>query len=121
MKKIVGAILTVWTSQKLWMTLTGITILYAIYWRSVNYLYSFALPEQITALVSLYQTCMYGVVAAILGFLGITGVVSLSRTSTDLVQQVASHVFERKESKSEEIKTTRTEGGAKAFCEGTDE
>lgn len=117
--KIATAILATWTSRKLWTTLIGVIIVYGLYRDSVMLLWSFSTPESIVAFNSMYQTAMICITAIVATYCGVDGFKDmLKRNVTDVGQQIVDNVFHKEESKSEQIITVRTEGGAKAFDEG---
>ncbi len=84
-------------SKKLWMTLFAIVVLWAAYWKEIDYLYSFTDPNQITAFVSLTRDFMIAFTAVVLAFCGIEGVVSWKHGTESVVNQAASFVRETRE------------------------
>lgn len=82
-------------SKKLWMTIFGLSVLWLAYWKQVDYLYSFTQPEQITAFVGITRDFMVAFTAAVMGFLGIEGIVSWKHGTESVVNQAASHISEK--------------------------
>lgn len=69
------SILSVWVSRKLWMTVFSTLIIYGTYWHSVNHLYSFDRPEQISALSTMY-----------IAMLSVLGVIVATYLGTNAIQ-----------------------------------
>lgn len=87
-------------SKKFWMTVFGLAVLWLAYWREVNYLYSFAqYPQEmanllIPAFIGLTRDFMVAFTAAVLGYLGIDGVVSWKHGTESILNQTASTITE---------------------------
>lgn len=102
----------VWGSRKLWMTAFVLCVLWAAYWKQVDYLYSFGTyadplsGQMITAYVSITRDFMVAFTSALLGYLGINGVVQWRHGTQSVVQQVSEAVT-RKEDITETIDETR--------------
>lgn len=97
MKKVIAALLALWSSRKLWMTIFGVGVLYAIYRDSVYLLGQFPRPEQVVAFESLYQTAMYGIVTIVVGYTGFSTLQGFTRNTTSTALNVAQNLFSRHE------------------------
>lgn len=102
--------------QRMALSVFGITIITIKWVWGMIYLYT--LPPHAMAAAASSNTNSDYAISVIVIFM-ISGKIFMdwkNNTASTVVEQ-ASHVFERHEDKSEQIITTRTEGGAKAFAE----
>lgn len=96
--KLLAALIGLWSSRKLWMTIFGICILYGIYWHSVYWLRT--LPfEYVAAYESMYQTMMYGVVTIVVGYTGFSALQGFTRNASSTALNVAQNLFSKSEEK----------------------
>lgn len=66
--KIVIAMFSPWTSNRLWLAIVSILILMNFFWVGVYYLYS--IPEShVAAFDSMFQTIAWGIVTVVVGFI----------------------------------------------------
>jgi len=86
-------------SRKFVMTVFGLLTLWLVYWQQVDYLYSFIgqPPEIVAAYVSITRDFMLAFTAAVLGYLGVNGVVSWRHNTESVLSQVASTHTEKRE------------------------
>lgn len=66
--KIFLAMITPWTSQRLWLAITCILTLVSLFWTAVYYLYSIP-PTHVAAFDSMFQTIAWGVVVVVVGYI----------------------------------------------------
>lgn len=85
----IRVLLASFASRKFVMTVFGLSCLWVVYWRQVNYLYSFAgmSPEIVAAFVSITRDFMVAFTAAILAYLGVNGVVSWRHSTESVLSQ----------------------------------
>lgn len=97
-------------SKKLWMTVFGLAALWFAYWKEINYLYSFAeYPESIAsilipAFIGLTRDFMVAFTAAVLGYLGIDGVVSWKHGTESILNEASSTISENLNKKEDTTK-----------------
>lgn len=102
--------------QRLALSLLGITILAGIWRWAVWHLY--ALPEHsISAYASITNNTMYAVATIVVFFISGKMLFDWKNQTTSTIVDQASHIFEKREEKIEQVITMRTEGGAKAFAD----
>lgn len=74
--KLVGAIgmamLSPFTSRKLWMTLIGLMVVNGLYWTSVWYLYSFTEQWKAELFYKMFASTAWTTMGIIFGYLGLT-------------------------------------------------
>lgn len=101
-------------SRKLWATIFSLILLWVMYWRQVEYLYSFATyPDQmagvlIPAFLALTRDVMVCFTAVIGAFLGIQGLVQWKH-GTESVISHATEFIQEKRDENVNIKEERTE------------
>lgn len=66
--KIFLAMITPWTSQRLWLAITCILTLVSLFWTAVFYLYSIP-ATHVAAFDSMFQTIAWGVVVVVVGYI----------------------------------------------------
>jgi hypothetical protein len=93
------------------MTLFGLAALWLVYWKQVDYLYSFIgqAPEIVAAYVSITRDFMLAFTAAVLAYLGVNGVVAWKHNTDSVLSQVAQGITEKRES----IERTITDAAAR--------
>lgn len=114
---ILKAILSTWSSRKLWMTLIVASILWAAYHITARWIWIYAtgseqdIPhavEAITALTVIYQVFFYALAGMLASYLGATGMVEMRQGS---VVQTAIEAVSRKIDKTENVKMEITNEG----------
>lgn len=117
--QILLAIITPWTSRKLWLAVIALFFLVSFFWTSVWYLYSFTEPAHIVAFNSMFQTIAWGVVTVVVGY--ILDMPSLmngfKREVVSSTAEIVQSIIKKEDVKIQQDITIRTEGGAKAFDE----
>jgi hypothetical protein len=85
-------------SRKFLMTVFGLAALWLVYWKQVDYLYSFIgqAPEIVAAYVSITRDFMLAFTAAVLAYLGVNGVVSWRHNTESALSQVAQSLTEKR-------------------------
>ena len=80
----IRVLLASFASRKFVMTLFGLASLWLVYWKQVDYLYSFIGqgPEIVAAYVSITRDFMVAFTAAVLAYLGVNGVVIIAHGSS---------------------------------------
>lgn len=66
--KIVLAMFSPWTSNRLWLAIISILILMNFFWVGVFYLYSIPVTH-VAAFESMFQTIAWGIVSVVIGFI----------------------------------------------------
>ncbi len=84
-------------SKKLWMTVFSIILLYVIYWRQVNYLYSFTDPNQLNVFSGITRDFMVAITGCIMAYLGVQGFVEWRHGTSTLLNQATSFVQKKSE------------------------
>lgn len=99
--KIVLAMVTPWTSRKLWLAIICLFILQGFFWTSVWYLYSFTDPAHITAFENMFQTIAWGIVTVVIGYIldMPTLLDGFKRTVTATTSQVVQSIIKKEEVK----------------------
>jgi vancomycin permeability regulator SanA len=100
LKKITAAILALWSSRKLWMSITAVAIMWGIYWHTAYHITKLAndLPADkigvlLPILNDMYQVMMYGVVTIAVGYTGFQTLQGFTRNSTGSVIATAKALF----------------------------
>lgn len=108
MKNITKLLFSAFASRKFLMTLFGLAALWLVYWKQVDYLYSFIgqSPQIVAAYVSITRDFMLAFTAAVLAYLGVNGVVAWKHNTESVLSQVAQGITEKRE---EHIVTEHTE------------
>jgi len=89
-------------SRKFLMTLFALWVEWALYWATVNAIYTFTKPEQLTAFVSLTQHFQWAVTTMLLAYLGIQTAENFSNAAAAKFESVAQNVASSTKS---EVKT----------------
>lgn len=76
-------------SRKFLMTLFALWVEWALYWATVNAIYTFTKPEQLTAFVSLTQHFQWSVTTMLLAYLGIQTAENFSNAAAAKFESVA--------------------------------
>lgn len=98
--------------QRLALSLIGIAIIYSMWERGTNHLYSLP-PHAVGAFVTWSINALYGVTAMVVVFVTGKLIYDWKNSTATTLTQAAQQIF----SQHEETITTRTVGGAKAFEE----
>jgi hypothetical protein len=98
-KNITKLLFSAFASRKFLMTLFGLAALWLVYWKQVDYLYSFIgqSPEIVAAYVSITRDFMLAFTAAVLAYLGVNGVVAWKHNTESVLTQVAQGITEKRE------------------------
>jgi len=102
-------------SRKFLMTIFGLCALWLVYWKQVDYLYSFVGqgPEIVAAYVSITRDFMLAFTAAVLAYLGVNGVVAWKHNTESVLTQVAENVKSEHTEKREDIQRVIHESAEK--------
>lgn len=84
--KVIGGLLAVWTSRKLWMALIGIGVIVSIYRDSVMLLWSFSVPEAINVFNYMYQSMMAAITGIVFWYIGKTPKSEVSDAGKKIVE-----------------------------------
>ena len=76
-------------SRKFLMTLFALWVEWRLYWATVNAIYTFTKPEQLTAFVSLTQHFQWAVTTMLLAYLGIQTAENFSNAAAAKFESVA--------------------------------
>lgn len=95
MKRFIKIIIANFTSRKFLMTIFALVTLWCVYWGQVANLHGFSGYEStmagqlITAYTSITRDFMVAFTSAILGYLGINGIISWKHNTDNAINQVA--------------------------------
>lgn len=67
--KIFLAMITPWTSQRLWLAIVCLLFLFSLFWSSVYHLYSFSDPAHVVAFESMFQTIAWAATTVVIGYI----------------------------------------------------
>lgn len=110
-------------SRKLWATLLSLGLLWFMYWKQIDYLYSFATYEEtmasvlIPAFITLTRDVMVCFTAIIGAYLGIQGLVQWKHGTESVVSQATEFVKEKRD-ENINIKEERIEKIEHVYVEG---
>lgn len=92
-------------SRKFLMTVFGLCSLWLVYWKQVDYLYSFSgmEPHIVAAYVSITRDFMVAFTAAVLAYLGVNGIVSWKHNTESALSQVAENIKSEHTEKREDV------------------
>ena len=76
-------------SRKFLMTLFALWVEWALYWATVNAIYTFKTPEQLTAFVSLTQHFQWAVTTMLLAYLGVQTTENFSKAAAAKFESVS--------------------------------
>lgn len=98
--KILLAMFSPWTSNRLWLAIVSILILMNFFWVGVYYLYSIPVTH-VAAFDSMFQTIAWGVVTVVVGFiLDMPNLLNgFKRTVASTTTNVVQNLLEKKEVK----------------------
>lgn len=94
------AMLSPWTSRKIWMTLLGVFVVQTLFWTSVWYLYSFTEQWRAEIFYKMFQSTAWTISMMMLGYLGLqTLATGWTNTTSVTASTVLNTILEHKESK----------------------
>jgi len=79
-----------WTSRKLWTTIACSGLLWAMHERALMLLYSYWLPEQISAFTTLTIATMSSISVLVLGYMGFQSRISVQAAVSSALSAVSS-------------------------------
>lgn len=91
-----GSIFSLWMSRKLWMTLIASLIIYGTYWHTINHLYSFERPDQVSALSTMYIAMLSVLGVIVSAYLGTNAIQSKFGISS-AAQIIGNSLVEKKD------------------------
>jgi hypothetical protein len=104
--KVLAAVLALWGSRRLWITIFAIGVMFAIFCHAERTLREIDV-QKVTVYESMYQTMMWGVVTVAVGFTGFGTLAGFSRNVTSSATMVAQNIFNKAEIHTVEEKIER--------------
>ena len=101
-------------SRKFLMTLFALWVEWALYWATVNAIYTFTKPEQLTAFVSITQHFQWAVTTMLLAYLGIQTAENFSNAAAAKFESVAQNFASSTKS---EVKTENVQRIVREYAE----